>query len=116
MSSVWVTLLTENLKERYLVEAYPDDSLDLVFSRIEAMHPKDPSTQQIFRRNPDQIEYELRVADEARTIPWSATGTDLAALGLKSGAVITLARRTEAPCPAERPTLLRVRSLPPEEP
>jgi hypothetical protein len=104
----WLTLLTENRKERYMVEMAVDDTFDHFLQRLEAMRPKDQSV--------DFMEYELKVLSDqcdsgpTRVIPWDRRGETLAGLGLEGGTVLILARPTDYVPPPERPALPRARS------
>jgi hypothetical protein len=104
----WLTLLSENRKERYMVELSIEDTFDYFLQRIEAMHPRDPSI--------DLMEYELKVLSDqidsapTRVIPWDRKGETLAELGLGGGSVVILARPNNYVAPPERPALPRSRS------
>jgi hypothetical protein len=86
---IWLVCVTENAKERYMVQLYPSDSLNTFIARIQAMRPSESFVSETTRRTCDyQLTYERDGHEQA--IDWEFASKPIKELGLEDGTVLTL--------------------------
>jgi hypothetical protein len=85
--------VTENAKERYMVQLYPSDSLNKFIGRIQTMRPNESFVSETTRQTNDyQLTFERRGHEQA--IDWGSASRPIKELGLADGTVLTLKPRS----------------------